>query len=175
MTSVCQLNDYQFRKLDIQFVDTGEAKEIEIEHLTSKFDYDVWRNPDDSSVYMMRFSAEFHEESPQGERLGYQIETEIFGTFTLSDKVEASKRGTLIRQNGVSILLGIVRGQIGMNTGSFLGGKLLIPTLMPQDIVERIESNKKAVKSVAKKRPAKRASPKKTARKKLAASKKGKG
>jgi len=174
MKTVCQLNDFFFTKLSINWVQS-DKDEIVVASLASKFDYDVWVNPEDDHQYMMRFWTRFSEETAEKEALGHQIEIELYGNFTIDDSIDEKKRPLLVRQNGVSILLGIVRGQIASATGIFPGEKLVIPAIMPQDIVEQIESNKKAAKSVAKKKPSKRASSKKAARKKLAASKSGKG
>lgn len=166
MSSVCQLKDYNFRKLVIEFVPQDNSDEIHVANLSSNFDYDVWRNPENTSEFLMRFWTRFQEETAKKERCGYQVEAEVYGNFTLSDSIEESKWQRLIRLNGVSILLGIIRAQIGMNTGSFIGQKLVIPTIMPQDIVERIEENKKQARKVTKKAAKKKLPAKNTARKK---------
>lgn len=159
MKTVCQLNDYNFTKLSIEWVPAGNGEEFVVNNLSTKFNYDVYTNPDDELEYLMRFRAIFHEETEENERLGYQIESEIYGNFTLDKSVTAEQRPLLIRQNGVSVLLGLIRAQIGTNTGSFYGSKLVIPTLMPQEIVTEVEKAKakakKAAKKVAKKRQAK--------------------
>jgi hypothetical protein len=53
---------------------------------------------------------------------------------------------TLVRVNGVSILYGILRGIIANATGMFPNGKFLLPTVMPQDIVKKIEAEKAAAR-----------------------------
>ncbi len=156
--SLCQLNDYNFTKLSIQWKPAPDRDDFEVDNLVSKFDYSVWQNHDNPLMHLMRFWASFSEETPDKENYGYQIEAEIFGNLTLSAEIPEEKRALYIRQNGVSILLGLMRAQIGMNTGSFIGGKLVIPTLMPNEIVKEVQATKQKSKQT---KPSK-----KTARKK---------
>lgn len=144
--TLCQLNDYNFTQLSIQWKPAPDRDEFEVDNLVSKFDYSVWQNPENPLTHLMRFWASFNEETPEKENYGYQIEAEIFGNLTLSTEIPEEKRALYIRQNGVSILLGLMRAQIGMNTGSFVGGKLVIPTLMPNEIVKEVQAAKQRTK-----------------------------
>ena len=155
--SLCQLNDYYFTKLSITCNPAPGSKGFEVANLVSKFDYSIWQNPENPLMHLMRFWASFNEETPAKENFGYQIEAEIFGNLTLSAEIPEDKRPIYIRQNGVSILLGLMRAQIGMNTGCFIGGKLVIPTLMPNEIIKEVQA--------AKQRTPQPKPPKKTARK----------
>jgi len=150
-TSLCQLNSYDFTKLSIRWVPSPTDEVIDIENIATGFTYDVWKNSQNELVYMMRFGANFSEETADDQRLGYQVSAEIFAELILSEEVPEDKRGLYIRQNGVSILLGIIRTQIAMNTGSFVGGKFVVPTLMPQDIVSEVEAAKKRARKTTKK------------------------
>ncbi len=170
MNPVCQLNDYNFTKLSIEWVPAGNGGEFVINNLATRFSYDVYKNPDNELEYLMRFWAAFHEETEDKERVGYQITSEIFGNFTLDESVEEEQCPSLIRHNGVSILLGLLRAQIGINTGSFYGSKLIIPTIMPQEIVAEVEKIKANAQKTAKKKAVKRVA-KKVAKKRLAKSK----
>ncbi len=170
MKTVCQLNEFFFTKLSVNWVQS-DKDEILIENLSSSFDYDVWVNPENTFQYMMRFWARFSEETPENEALGLQVEAELYGKFTIDESIDEIRRPLLIRQNGVSILVGILRGQVASTSGLFPGEKLVVPSIMPQDIVEKIESNKKAAKkSPKRKAPTKKAA--KPVRKKKSAAQK---
>lgn len=168
--TLCQLNDYNFTKLSIRWNPAPNSDDFEVDNLVSKFDYSIWQNNENPLMHLMRFWASFSEETPDKQNYGYQIKAEIFGNLTLSAEIPEEKRALFIRQNGVSILLGLMRAQIGMNTGSFIGGKLVIPTLMPQEIVKEVEAAKLTVKKqtpvsnkVQKKKPKAKPSGKKRA------------
>ncbi len=49
---------------------------------------------------------------------------------------------SLVRFNGCTILYGILRGQLANITGSFPNRKLLLPTVMMEDVVKDIEREK---------------------------------
>ena len=50
----------------------------------------------------------------------------------------------LIRINGSAILYGILRGEIAVFTGSFPGGKFVLPAVYMQDVVKDVETKNRA-------------------------------
>lgn len=169
MNSVCQLDQFHFTKLSAEWRQ-GDQEEIHIANLSSSFDYNVWRNPKDERQFLMRFWTQFCEETADGERLGNQIEAEVYGRFTLDQSISTDKQDLLIRINGVSILLGIIRGQVASLTGVFPGNKLTIPSFMPQNIVELVEKTKRAQSNADQTRPPRKRTPRKRATKRASKS-----
>jgi len=107
------------------------------------FDYDLSCNKDNPREIRMllRFSLGPNQEegSPT---CSYNIYAEIEGFFTFSEDLGDDQMGYLCRVNSATILYGILRGEIGNVTGSFRGGKFLLPTVMMQDVVNQVEADK---------------------------------
>jgi len=74
----------------------------------------------------------------------YEIFSEIEGYFKFSDDIEAEKMPFFSRVNSLTILYGILRGEIANITGSFKGQKYILPSIMMQDVVNDTEARKKA-------------------------------
>jgi len=143
-TPTCQLEDFHMTRLHLDWVDPGPREEVNIEATNSRFDYDVFSNREHSRYFMMKFQAWFQQVDSNREKVGYQVECEIMGIFEISEEIPEERWPGFIRLNGLSILYGILRGQLANATGSFPNGKLLIPTIMPKDIIQMVEEQEKA-------------------------------
>ena len=72
----------------------------------------------------------------------YSLDCEIVGLFRFpEDSTEETMQG-LIRLNGCTILYGILRGQLANITGAFPRQKLILPTVMMEEVVNEVEREK---------------------------------
>ena len=90
----------------------------------------------------MHFRATFHQIGARRQKVGYSINCEIVGLFCLTKAAPQGKEDLLFRLNGVSQLYGALRGIISTATGSFAGGLFVLPSIMPQEIVEQTEKRR---------------------------------
>ncbi len=90
----------------------------------------------------MDFRFKLQEQTADQKPLGFRLTVEIVGFFTIGDQIPPEKVELQTRVNGVSVLYGILRGLVANVTGSFPVGKLVLPTVMPQDIVNDVERRK---------------------------------
>jgi len=141
-TPTCQLEDFHMTRLHLDWVDPAR-EEVNIEATNSRFDYDVFSNREHSRYFMMKFQAWFQQVDENRNKVGYQVECETLGIFEISEEIPEESWSGVIRLNGLSILYGILRGQLANATGSFPNGKLLIPTIMPKDIIQMVEEQEK--------------------------------
>jgi len=141
MKPVCKLEQFFINQLRIDWL--GLNLNSEKESATFGFDYDLSCNKDNpKSIRMvMRFMLGPNRDVEDA-TCSYDIFTEIEGFFTFSEEVEDKKMGYLCRVNTLTILYGILRGEIANVTGSFRGGKFILPTVMMQDVVREVEERK---------------------------------
>ena len=142
---VCQLDDFHFLRLAVEWHDPEVAGQINVSH---SFDYSVGRHKTEKNRYRLAFRFQAIPDTPQP--AGYVIRAEIVGFFSFPKETEPQKMEALVRLNGCTILYGILRGQIANVTGVFPQRKLVLPTFMMKDIVENVE-RAKASKSAVKK------------------------
>lgn len=160
----CTLDEFFMTRLEIQWVDPGSDGTVDVHSLNCGFDYDVFTSRDDGRQFMLKFRGTFREVDAEEKPVGYQVRSEITGFFKVSDEVPEEHRGGFIRGNGVSILYGILRGELAAATGSFPNGKLNLPTIMPKTIVDMVEKQKEEKSELdqrVEKAARKRAAPKK--------------
>ena len=86
----------------------------------------------------MRVSAKSEVTPP----IGIAFEAEIVGFFTFPEGTESTRIEQLVRLNGCTVLYGVLRGLIANTTGSFPGGKFILPTFMMQDVVAEVEKKR---------------------------------
>jgi preprotein translocase subunit SecB len=155
MPPVCQLEDYVLTRLHLDFIPPQED-EVQINQARSAFDYSVGVHQKEKHRYRLEFRVKCHEADSKGNKVGYELETEIVGFFSFNESDPKEKMEMLVRLNGVSILYGILRGIVATASGSFPAGKFLLPTVMPQDVVESVEKGKVAAKKKEDGAPAKK-------------------
>ena len=80
--------------------------------------------------------------SEDQEPAGYDVEADIVGFLRVDEEMPDEEKDKLVPANGVSVLYGVLRGVVGASTGAFAGGKLVLPTMMPHDIVKTVLSAK---------------------------------
>jgi len=110
------------------------------------FGYDVARHKTEPRRFLLTFKMHTapKEKTPL---VGYEIDCHIVGLFSFFEGVDEAEMQQLIRINGCTILYGILRGQIAGVTGSFVGGKFNLPTVMMHEVVQNIEAEKAAARA----------------------------
>jgi len=147
MKPVCELNNFFLRNLEVSGADKIDTKEVS---MSCAFDYDLFCHDDDCrQVRMVLRVMVGPDNDEENQTCPYEIKAEIEGFFAFSDELSDKQMGYLIRVNSMTILYGILRGEIANVTGSFPSGKFLLPTVMMQDVVKEIEGRKsKALKAL---------------------------
>lgn len=168
--SFLQLDDYFLTRLHVDFAMPDDGK-AEIENVAIDFDYDVLVNREDPLLFFLVLRIFVAEETEDEERVGHRIDCEINGNFRMPEEIPEEQREAMRRINGVSILYSTLRGIVGGVTGSFPDGLFCLPTIMPQDVVRRVEERKERERAATKKATAKRATKKTPAKRKRAAKK----
>lgn len=136
-----QLEDYFLTRLNVDFNFPNDA-EVQVEQVSLDFDYDVLTHQDDPLRRMLTLKVGVSEVAKDGSKVGHQVECEIHGQFRIPEDIKQDQREGILRINGVSILYSTLRGIIGNLSGSFPAGRLCLPTILPQDVVEHIEKSK---------------------------------
>lgn len=134
---VCQLDDFHFTRLAVQWNDPSESGEIEINY---SFDYSIGQHNTEKNRYRLAFRVGAKSDTP--EPVGYHLDSEIVGFFRFPEATEQDRMDFLIRLNGCTILYGILRGQIANLTGVFPHRKLVLPTFMMKEVIDGIEKAK---------------------------------
>jgi hypothetical protein len=126
------LNDFILTKMTIEWIPgTEESLPYNL-----GINYKVFQRKDNNKRFRLNFSLDI---SPESNNCGYKINTEIIGFFEFPEKFSQNQSEYLIRVNGGTILYGILRGEIANFTGSFPGGKFVLPTVSMREIVKNYE------------------------------------
>jgi preprotein translocase subunit SecB len=137
-----QLDEFFITRLNVEWLSPPKSQQVPTDF---QFTYDVARHKTDLEKFRLVFYL--HTAPSEGKaRYGYVIDCAIAGLFSFVDRPPEKEMQTLIRINGCTILYGILRGQIALITGSFLGGKFNLPTVMMQDVVKSVEAEKAAAR-----------------------------
>lgn len=141
---IIQLEDYYLSRLHVDF-HFPQEEETMAQAFSLSFDYDALKHAHDSHRRMLRLRVNGCQLDAHKEKVGIDIDVEINGVFRLPEQLEVDHREALLRVNGVSILYSTLRGIIGNLSGSFPEGRLCLPTILPNAIVQQIEAKKQAV------------------------------
>lgn len=154
MTPNFLLEDVFLTKLHLDFVTpTGSAADTS--QIRSSFNYKIGIHNEDKSKYRLTFNVKAQELDNKDTPIGVSLDAEIVGLFMFEPGKAKDEMDLLIRVNGTSVLYGILRGFVVSSSGAFPGGKLLLPTIMPQKIVSMVEKDRPANKALAKKQKGK--------------------
>lgn len=138
-----QLEEFFLTRLHVVWNPPSKPEQVVSEF---SFGYDVARH----KTELRRFLLTFTMHTAQKEKtplVGYEIDCQIVGLFTFVEGVDEAEMQQLIRINGCTILYGILRGQIAGVTGSFVGGKFNLPTVMMHEVVQHVEADKAAARA----------------------------
>lgn len=141
MQLVCELEDFFLTRLNVEALNC--APDLEAHAARISFDYDLAAAVEDEHRIKMEMSFSMNaapEEEPS--RCPYAIDAVIVGYFKFPQDLEDKQIAYLCRVNTMTMLYGILRGQIATMTGSFPHGKFTLPAVMMQDVVIQIEKRK---------------------------------
>lgn len=131
---VCELEEFFFTKIHVAWHEPAKAGSAEVDYL---FDYEIGRHADEKNRYRLVFRVGAHPRSSIP--AGYVMDSEVVGFFRFPPDMVREMMERLIRINGCTILYGILRGHLATVSGTFPGRKLLLPTVMMEEVVQEIE------------------------------------
>ncbi len=142
MKLVCSLEDFFLNHINVTPLDYDTDTKTRSGQFA--FDYDLVCSCDDDHRIRMQMSFQM-QASLEDEKscCPYAIEAEIVGFFSFPQDLEDKQIAYLCRVNTMTILYGVLRGEIANITGSFVHGKFVLPTVMMPDIVTDIEEKKR--------------------------------
>lgn len=149
MSVQMQLDDFVLTRLNINWRPPTKPK-VDIGELTSGFDYSVAVNAKDKARFKLDLRLKFSEVGKQQAEVGYVIEADLVGIFSFPEDSDQETRQKLVRVNGVNLLYSTFRGVLSGLTGVFPGGKLVLPTIMPMEIVKQVETRRMAAQQATK-------------------------
>jgi hypothetical protein len=141
MSQQIQLNDYALTRL--QIIWQQPALNTAIPQLRTDFGHGLAAHAQDAKRYKLDLKIRCFQQTQEAKAIGYTIEADISGFFTLPAEMEKKpheEREHFTRVQGINLLYSTLRGLLGGMTGAFPGGKFILPTIMPQQIVEGWES-----------------------------------
>jgi preprotein translocase subunit SecB len=151
---VCHLDEFFMTRVNVAWHEPGQPENVDIDFL---FDYDVAQHATEKNRFRLAFRLGV--KSKTSTPVDYSLDSEIVGFFRFPEEATAEIMQRLIRLNGCTILYGILRGQLANITGSFPRQKLILPTVMMEDVVNQIEREKALThqaKASTRKKPAKK-------------------
>jgi preprotein translocase subunit SecB len=138
MRKILQLEDFSLSRLHVDWHEPeGDAKVM----VESFLDYDVARHRRDKKRFRVDLRVRIAP-PVKGPKVGYEIDSEIVAIFSFPEGVAEDQMQRLVRFNGCFILYGILRGEIASFTGSFPGGKFLLPTVDMEEVVRAVEKRR---------------------------------
>ena len=147
MIPTLQLDNYFLTRLQVDLALPKTDQVIEVKATDCVFDYDVAIHKERPQHRLLRFKAIFQELDGQKQKIGYHVECEMVGFFTVTEATPKGQEEAVIRLNGVSQLYGALRGILATATGMFACGRLNLPSIMPQEIVEQVEKRRAAAQA----------------------------
>lgn len=143
MNTQLQLEDYYLTKLHIDWRAPAKA-EVRVDEIQTGIDYDVAVHTKEKNRYKLDLRIRLTETGKEEKDVGYIVAADIVGLFSFPEGSDKLTREKLIRINGVSLLYSTFRGILGGMTGMFQGRRLALPTIMPNEVVQRVEEKKQA-------------------------------
>jgi hypothetical protein len=137
-----QPEEFVLNSLHVDWAPPSPGKAASPKSTRMLFDYSMGTHIADPLRHRMTFKAEFLEMAEDELPQGYRIQPEIVGFFQIDPELPEERRQAQVRINGVSQLYSTLRGLIAATTGSFPGGKFVLPSILPQDVVRQIEEKR---------------------------------
>lgn len=134
---VCHLDEFFMTRVNVAWHEPSQPGSVDIDFL---FDYDVARHSTEKHHFRLALRLVAISRTPTP--VDYSADCEIIGFFRFPEDSTDETMQRLIRINGCTILYGILRGQLANITGSFPRQKLILPTVMMEDVVHEIEKKK---------------------------------
>jgi len=124
-------------RVNVAWHEPSQPGSIDIDFL---FDYDVARHT--AKQHIFRLALRLAAKSKTPTPVDFSLDCEIVGFFRFPEASTEETMQRLVRLNGCTILYGILRGQLANITGSFPRQKLILPTVMMEDVINEIEREK---------------------------------
>ncbi len=141
MQLVCELEDFFLTRMNIDALDCDPDSEGHAARIS--FDYDLATAVEDDHRIKMEMSFVMNAATEnETSRCPYAIDAVIVGFFKFPQDLEDQQIAYLCRVNTMTMLYGILRGQVATMTGSFRPGKFTLPAVMMQEVVNQIEQRK---------------------------------
>lgn len=162
MPDILKLEQFQLTDLTVKWHEEGNEgrEECLIADGECALSYDVLRQKEDPRYFALKMRFQF---TPKAHpfKAGYEIGTNIDGFFSFPEALSEDEMQALIRVNGLTILYGVLRGELASVTGLFPGGRFVLPAVYMPDIIASIEGQrsrkpKKRAAQLAKKRASKK-------------------
>jgi preprotein translocase subunit SecB len=134
---VCHLDEFFMTRVNVAWHEPSQPGSVDIDFL---FDYDVAKHTTEKNRFRLAFRLGVKSKTPMP--VEYSLDCEIVGFFHFPQETTDDAMQRLIRLNGCTILYGVLRGQLANITGSFPRQKLILPTVMMEDVVNDIEREK---------------------------------
>lgn len=155
---VIHLEEYFLEKVLIERIHSKEEAAADAITIAFNHDYKIQRNADDPREFALTFIVRDNPATKTPKPQAYKLDLRIIGFFRFDEGVEEKQMQYLIRYNGCAILYGILRGMLATMTGAFPEGTIRMPTIMIDEIVDKVEGRnakpvaKKATKKSARKK-----------------------
>ncbi len=128
------------QKLHLGYKEEGTPNANEERPISASWGYDIHNHRDDPKRFRFTLRAVVVELGDDMKQWGVSLDAEIVGFFRHSDNgLDPNAEAYSKRLNGISLLYGTLRGVVAATTGFFPQGKMILPTIMPQEIVEAVE------------------------------------
>lgn len=140
MKTTCELDDFFMRRLNLSHHEEGMPVEDEERPVQTQLGYTVERHKEDEKLFRFTLRVIVIDLGADNKPWGNSVDAEIVGFFRHGEQeMDAKQRAYFERMQGISILYGILRGVIATATGSFPHGKMMLPTIMPHDVIVEVE------------------------------------
>lgn len=158
---VCHLDEFFMTRVNVAWHESSQPGTVDLDF---RFDYDVAKHTTETNRFRLAFRLGVKSKTPMP--VDYSLDCEIVGFFHFPPETTDDAMQRLIRLNGSTILYGVLRGQLAHITGSFPRQKLILPTVMMEDVVNAVEQEKEQARAFplptekkVTKKPAKRTTP----------------
>jgi preprotein translocase subunit SecB len=147
MQSSMLLEDFYVTRLHIDWR-SPTVEHVNIDKVSLLCDYDVAHNSRNVCRYKMDLHLKISQVGDEQADVGYLVEADLVGLFSFPEEIDDSARQILVRVNGVNILYSTFRGVLGSVSGLFPSGKLTLPSIIPQELVQQVEERKRKSTSI---------------------------
>lgn len=137
-----QLDEFFLNKLNIEWRNLPGDTDHRHASVRVLVSYDFAQHTEIPHAYQMTLSVKGEDVMEKANDAGYKFEAVIVGRYRIENAKSPELEARLSRVNGVSLLYSTLRGILSNVTGSFEFGKVVLPSINPQAIVEQIEKAK---------------------------------
>lgn len=110
--------------------------------VSAQFDYTIGVHNVKKNHFRMALKVKIQEYKDDKTPIGITLASEIIGFFSLDESIPQPEMEFRARTNGLSVLYGLLRGTVASCTGLLQGGKFIMPSINPQEIVQNIEERR---------------------------------